>query len=678
MRFLATLILLLLLPAAMAEDLYNRNYLILDSNISTRMTIVAESSSYKIQNIMATLSFFPRNEPRQEVIRQSISPEPDTNQESLIFTWKKPKENTLTISIDSRVKVDGDPIRIYRKVDFPIIDIPDNVKQYVAESETIDFSDQKIRELAQQLASGETDQAIVVHKLAEWTNKNIKYELNTITSEATQKASWVLANREGVCDELTNLFIALCRSLGIPARFVSGVSYTTSELFTEPWSPHGWAEVYYPGYGWVPYDVTYGEFGYINPTHLSLKKAVDSNRTSTKYEWEGYNAKLETTNLKMITNVVEKSGFAPDDIKIEAKILKRTAGFGSHNLVEAEITNLRDHYISRQLSISSTNELMVLGERSQFIILPPLEKRKLFWTIKSQESLDPRYVYTFLVSIYSQKNESGMANFTSNSKEKVYSLSEIREYYQTMQASENKIYSNKVALECTPSKREYYEDELVQVTCKARNIGNVMLENLSICFYGQCENTTLGISQQLERTYTFPASGSGIVEHTAQIQNKQVAKLHTVQIDILDKPKINITELTYPAKIKVSDPFTIEFRLSRMSSSIPEKVKVRILGGVDKEILIDRLDEDRKFVVNVDRYTVSSDSFRIIVEYQDGLLRRYSERVDFTIEADAATLSQKAALMLNRMDIKTGIVLLVAIISFVMVTEIILFVKRRR
>ena len=72
----------------------------------------------------------------------------------------------------------------------------------------------------------------------------------------TEPATWVYDNRQGVCDELTGLFISMLRELGIPARFVSGVSYTNLPEFAKPWGGHGWAEVWFPDVGWVPFDVT--------------------------------------------------------------------------------------------------------------------------------------------------------------------------------------------------------------------------------------------------------------------------------------------------------------------------------------------------------------------------------------------------------------------------------------
>ncbi len=123
---------------------------------------------------------------------------------------------------------------------FPITDVGEN-QQYLLATENIDSHNSEVIQIASELAEGEDDLFKVAFKLASWVEENVEYDLNTLTATASQKASWVLENRQGVCDEMTSLFIAMARSLGIPARFTSGISYTTSELFDENWQPHGWA-----------------------------------------------------------------------------------------------------------------------------------------------------------------------------------------------------------------------------------------------------------------------------------------------------------------------------------------------------------------------------------------------------------------------------------------------------
>ena len=65
-----------------------------------------------------------------------------------------------------------------------------------------------------------------------------------------------LRRGEGACRDLTIVFIALCRTVGLAARFVSGYQVTPNAS-TQP-ELHAWAEVYLPGGGWRGYDPSAG------------------------------------------------------------------------------------------------------------------------------------------------------------------------------------------------------------------------------------------------------------------------------------------------------------------------------------------------------------------------------------------------------------------------------------
>jgi transglutaminase-like putative cysteine protease len=73
----------------------------------------------------------------------------------------------------------------------------------------------------------------------------------------------VLACGEGVCQDFTHLAIALCRSVGIPARYVSGYLFATDDATgaagdadTVVVQTHAWIEVALPGAGWWALDPT--------------------------------------------------------------------------------------------------------------------------------------------------------------------------------------------------------------------------------------------------------------------------------------------------------------------------------------------------------------------------------------------------------------------------------------
>jgi len=61
----------------------------------------------------------------------------------------------------------------------------------------------------------------------------------------------------GVCRDATNLFLAACRSLGAPARFVSGYQ-ANADTPDGRRRLHAWPEAFAAGLGWLGYDPTHG------------------------------------------------------------------------------------------------------------------------------------------------------------------------------------------------------------------------------------------------------------------------------------------------------------------------------------------------------------------------------------------------------------------------------------
>jgi transglutaminase-like putative cysteine protease len=74
----------------------------------------------------------------------------------------------------------------------------------------------------------------------------------------------VLLGGKGVCQDYAHLAVALCRSIGVPARYVSGYLFTRDDSTGEDVEDgavarvqtHAWFEAAIPGVGWFPLDPT--------------------------------------------------------------------------------------------------------------------------------------------------------------------------------------------------------------------------------------------------------------------------------------------------------------------------------------------------------------------------------------------------------------------------------------
>ncbi len=86
------------------------------------------------------------------------------------------------------------------------------------------------------------------------------FRFDTKATEVTTPVETFFEKRRGVCQDFSHLQIACLRSLGLPARYVSGYLRT----IPPPGKPrlvgadasHAWCSVWCPGTGWVDFDPT--------------------------------------------------------------------------------------------------------------------------------------------------------------------------------------------------------------------------------------------------------------------------------------------------------------------------------------------------------------------------------------------------------------------------------------
>jgi transglutaminase-like putative cysteine protease len=86
-----------------------------------------------------------------------------------------------------------------------------------------------------------------------YVHQYIKYSKGS--TSVNTSANDILLTPEGVCQDFTHLFLAMCRYNGIPARYVSGYIFPEKNLIGAL-QMHAWAEVLIPDVGWIGIDPT--------------------------------------------------------------------------------------------------------------------------------------------------------------------------------------------------------------------------------------------------------------------------------------------------------------------------------------------------------------------------------------------------------------------------------------
>jgi len=87
-----------------------------------------------------------------------------------------------------------------------------------------------------------------------WAGERFAYDADA--TDAHGPLAVFLDKRAGVCQDFAHLLVALVRSWGVPARYVSGYVEPDGEGGEQ--ATHAWAEVLVPGGGWLGFDATHG------------------------------------------------------------------------------------------------------------------------------------------------------------------------------------------------------------------------------------------------------------------------------------------------------------------------------------------------------------------------------------------------------------------------------------
>jgi len=134
-------------------------------------------------------------------------------------------------------------------------DIPADIRRlYTADESRYRINTPFIRETVQRVVGQEKNPYWIARKIFNYVIQTLEYEM----AGGWDVPEVVLQRGKGSCSEYTFAFIALCRAAGLPARYqgsvvVRGDDASVDEAF------HRWAQVYLPGYGWVPVDANRGD-----------------------------------------------------------------------------------------------------------------------------------------------------------------------------------------------------------------------------------------------------------------------------------------------------------------------------------------------------------------------------------------------------------------------------------
>ncbi len=601
------------------EDLSSYESLTLDMTIAGILTREEVQEHAFIRSLTARVSIVPETTAGQEVVEITTTPRAQKENNTLLFTWQNPQED-VSFEISARINTTVHQVAVNEKVPFPLKEIDNRViKEYLEETAMIDYSNPSIRALAAELTAGEDDVYAVAVKIANWVQQNISYNLTTLTVDATQSASWVLENKYGVCDELTNLYIALLRAAGIPARFVIGISYTNSPLFEKPWNIHGWAEVYIPEYGWIPFDVTYGQYGFVDATHIQLSVGKDSEQASITYEWKGSNIMIRGDEVELNVTIESYGETAILPVVMTGTVYKEEVAFGSFNSITATIKSTEAYYIPLTIGIAFPKELTLLTPQEKTVLLEPKKDLKVFWMLGVPENLDPNYEYKFPIQIYTRNNKSVEIIFRAKDEGMAISRVTIDKILE-QQSKEEGIYKKTVHY-CRVNPAIFYFEKKPSIICQIKNIGYAPQE-VEFCFEEACQNISLNVSKEKILSLDIGETKPGTYVKIIEIKNEDENEVLDIEYTLLDIPAIKISNISYEKEVRWNTELPLSFILEKASFQTPQNIVIEIgYGNVKQELKIERLAQGSwaqiTEVLQTKNFREEQTPVKIVLTYED-------------------------------------------------------------
>ncbi len=205
---------------------------------------------------------YPRSDAHQEIANVKVicpyptrvTSDPEYGNSALYVEVKNPTEPSFKVEISFDVRRQE-----YVRRDFP------KAGALAREAKTVPARDlqgdqlvplsERIRRLAEEVTAQQTTDLEKARAIYGYVVANMKYDKSG-TGWGNGDILWACDTKRGNCTDFHALFIGLCRSVGIPARFSIGFPLPERRGEGEIPGYHCWAEFFLQGYGWVPVDTS--------------------------------------------------------------------------------------------------------------------------------------------------------------------------------------------------------------------------------------------------------------------------------------------------------------------------------------------------------------------------------------------------------------------------------------
>lgn len=282
--------------------------------------------SYKLENESSIANYQeialpPSIKGIQQIKYDSIEPLPERvyidTDGNMMALYKVAANSQLEIKASGSVRIAGKQINPEFGGKFE--DINDNFKVYLREQPFWETTSDPIKRIANELYDPNLNVTQNAQKVYNYVVNELEYNFDiNSTVEISRNGALKTIVEPGpvACMEFTDLFIAIARSQGIPARELNGYALTTESNLT-PLSIslksgdllHSWAEFYDPNYGWIQIDPTWG-----NTSKIDYFTKLDTNHfvfvikgRDSEYPYPAGTYKIDGTEKQVEVDIAQDS-----------------------------------------------------------------------------------------------------------------------------------------------------------------------------------------------------------------------------------------------------------------------------------------------------------------------------------------------------------------------------------
>jgi hypothetical protein len=171
------------------------------------------------------------------------------------------------------------------------------IPQWIADTylQLPDTLPQRVRDLSHELVEDQDTQLDQVITIQNYLRESVPYDIDSpMPAEGQDVVDYFLFEApSGFCTYYASSMVVMLRELGIPARLVTGYAsgrYILEQGVFQVWGNqvHAWVEVYFPQYGWIPFEPTPSQEvpGYARSiSHINIPMVMSQQTARSNLFW---------------------------------------------------------------------------------------------------------------------------------------------------------------------------------------------------------------------------------------------------------------------------------------------------------------------------------------------------------------------------------------------------------